>query len=205
MERRDILKMIATATGAAFVGGNAMAWGTKVPATSPQAAGFSDDDLSLMSEIAETIVPRTDTPGAKDAKCAAMMAVFVADCYTPVQQQTFKDGLTKIDQASMKQFDAPFLALSKVQRHELLSALDQQAKAHNAEYGIWGAATQKPSSRDADDTGPVPHYFTLMKQLTLYSFFTSEVGATKVLRYVGIPGKFDGDMPYEKGDRAWAT
>ena len=40
---------------------------------------------------------------------------------------------------------------------------------------------------------------------TLYCFFTSQVGATKVLRYVSIPGKYDGALPYKKGDKAWAT
>jgi hypothetical protein len=39
----------------------------------------------------------------------------------------------------------------------------------------------------------------------LYTFFTSQVGATKVLRYVAIPGYYNGELPYEKGDKAWAT
>jgi hypothetical protein len=45
----------------------------------------------------------------------------------------------------------------------------------------------------------------LVKQLTLMVFFTSKVGATEVLRYVAVPGRYDGNMPYKKGDRAWAT
>jgi hypothetical protein len=43
-----------------------------------------------------------------------------------------------------------------------------------------------------------------MKELTLLGYFTSEVGATKALRYVPIPGRFDGCIPYKKGDKAWA-
>ena len=49
MDRRDLLKMIAASTGAAFVGSNAMAWGLKVPATDPSKVGLSKDDISLMS------------------------------------------------------------------------------------------------------------------------------------------------------------
>jgi hypothetical protein len=49
------------------------------------------------------------------------------------------------------------------------------------------------------------HYFTMMKQLTLWGFFTSEPGATKALRYVAVPGKYEGCIPYKKGDKAWAT
>jgi Gluconate 2-dehydrogenase subunit 3 len=49
------------------------------------------------------------------------------------------------------------------------------------------------------------HYFRMMKELTLTGFFTSEAGATKALRYDAVPGKYDGCLPYKKGDRAFAT
>ena len=44
----------------------------------------------------------------------------------------------------------------------------------------------------------------MMKELTLLGYFTSEVGATKALRYLPVPGRYDGNVPYKKGDRAWA-
>jgi hypothetical protein len=43
-----------------------------------------------------------------------------------------------------------------------------------------------------------------MKQLTMLGYFTSEVGSTQALRYVPVPGKYEGCIPYKKGDRAWA-
>ena len=45
----------------------------------------------------------------------------------------------------------------------------------------------------------------MMKELTLTGFFTSEVGATKAVRYVAVPGRYEGSIPYKKGDKAWAT
>jgi len=51
---------------------------------------------------------------------------------------------------------------------------------------------------------PPPHWFTLFKQITLTGFFNSEMGCTQALRYVKIPGRYDGDLPYKKGDRAFA-
>ncbi len=48
------------------------------------------------------------------------------------------------------------------------------------------------------------HYFTLLKSLVLLSYFTAKDGATKTLRYLPIPGKFDGDYPFEQGDKSWA-
>jgi hypothetical protein len=45
----------------------------------------------------------------------------------------------------------------------------------------------------------------MMKQLTLFGFFTSKEGATQALRYIAVPGHYDGAYPYKKGDKAWAT
>lgn len=183
MDRRDVLKMIAAATGMAMIGGELWAAGLK--SADASTALFSQDDIAFMDEIAETILPKTATPGAKDAACGAMMAVMVADCYELKYQTVFFDGLRTIKALAKQQFDKGFMQLSKAQRHELLSALDQQAKQAAA--------------------NPLPHFFILIKQLTLMVFFTSKVAATEVLRYVAIPGRYDGNLPYKKGDRAWAT
>ncbi len=50
-----------------------------------------------------------------------------------------------------------------------------------------------------------PHYFTMLKQLSIFTFFTSQVGANEALQYVAVPGRYDGDMPYVPGTPAWAT
>jgi hypothetical protein len=42
-----------------------------------------------------------------------------------------------------------------------------------------------------------------MKELTVLGYFTSEIGASQALRYVEVPGSFNGNVPYKKGDRAW--
>ncbi|MGH2553929.1 MAG: gluconate 2-dehydrogenase subunit 3 family protein [Chitinophagaceae bacterium] len=48
------------------------------------------------------------------------------------------------------------------------------------------------------------HYFTMMKHLTLWGYFTSETGCREALRYNPVPGRYEGCVPYNKGDRAWA-
>ena len=48
-----------------------------------------------------------------------------------------------------------------------------------------------------------PHYFRIMKELTMVGYFSSEIGCTQELRYVEIPGAYRGDVPYVKGEKAW--
>lgn len=183
MDRRDLLKMIAAATGMAMVGGDL--WAADLKSADAGKVLFTQSDIAFLDEIAETILPKTTTPGAKDAACGATMAVMVADCYDLKSQTVFFEGLKTLKALSKQKFGKDFMQLTASQRHELLSTLDQQAKQA-------GASSE-------------PHYFTLLKQLTLFVFFTSKVGANEVLRYVAVPGRYDGNMPYKKGDRAWAT
>lgn len=185
MNRRDLLKMITAATGTAMVGGSALLSGCVNVATEPDRS-FSEADVALLDEVAETIIPRTDTPGAKDAQVGQLMKVMVRDTYTQEEQEIFHSGLPKINAASQQAYGEHFIALTAEQRHSLVSALDKEAKEYNLNH-------------------PDKHYFTMIKQLTLFGFFTSEVAAKNVLRYIAIPGRYDPCLPYEDGDRAWAT
>jgi len=190
MERRDLLKMILAATGAAMVGLPALAHG-QAPAEGAKNA-FSAAEVGTLDEIAETILPRTGTPGAKDAGVGLFMAQFVTDCYTARQQAAFRAGLVDID----KRAGGRFVSLTPQARTELLRALDAEARKHAVETTDTGTAKMADA---------VPHYFTMIKQLAIFSFFTSKVAATDVLRYVAVPGRYDGDMAYAPGTPAWAT
>ena len=188
MNRREALSRVAVIMGGTIIGAEFFLSGCKSGARS---AGlpFSPETIALLDEIAETILPATTTPGAKEAKVGAFMAIMVQDCYDAANQKIFIEGIAKLDEACQKAHNTDFMSASAEQRTSLLTAIDQEAK----EY--------KKAKKKEDPE----HYFTLMKQLTLTGFFTSEVGATKALRYIAVPGKYEGSVPYKKGDKAWAT
>ncbi|MFL0348717.1 gluconate 2-dehydrogenase subunit 3 family protein [Stenotrophomonas lactitubi] len=190
MDRRELLKMIVAATGAAMVGLPALAQGqAQAAGTKPH---FSDADVGTLDEIAETILPRTKTPGAKDAGAGAFMATFVSDCYTARQQATFRAGLADID----KRAGGRFVSLAPQARTELLRTLDAEARKRAVDVTETGTAEEGEA---------MPHYFTMIKQLAIFGFFTSKVGATEVLQYVAVPGRYDGALAYVPGTPAWGT
>ena len=188
MDRRELLKMIAVVTGSAFIGGEFLLSGCKANDSKLGAAAFSEEDLMFLDEVGETILPKTKSPGAKDAAVAAQMKIMVDDCYTKENQQVFHEGIKKLDDACQKAHNTSFLKATPEQRTSLLVTLDKEAKEFEK--------TKKKEEAS--------HYFTMMKQLTLFTFFTSKPGATQALRHIPVPGKYDGDYPYKKGDRAWA-
>jgi len=190
MNRRDALSRVALLLGGTVIGGEFFLSGcTSSDKKIGQSVNFTADDIAYLDEVAETILPATDTPGAKEAKVGTFMTVMVKDCYDEKNQKIFLEGMNKLNEASKKKFNGNgFMKITPEQRKELLTEIDKEQK----EY-----AKNKKKEEEA-------HYFSQMKQLTLLGYFTSEPGATKALRYVAVPGRYDACIPYKKGDKAWA-
>jgi hypothetical protein len=187
MNRREALSSVALLLGGTILGAEAFLSGCKTKTDA--GASFTPDNIAFLDEVAETILPTTSTPGAKAAKVGDFMAVMVRDCYEEKDQKVFMDGIKQLDEASKKKSGKTFMEATPTERHDLLVALDAEVKDY-----------QKNKKKDDSN-----HYFRMMKELTLLGYFTSEIGATKALRYVAVPGKYEGCIPYNKGDKAWAT
>ena len=95
------------------------------------------------------------------------------------------------------------------ERKDFLVSLDKEAKAHQTRKSEMEKQQQEIQQKEQTDKGekdPVkdelkPHYFTMMKQLTLWGYFTSKEGIMQALRYVPVPGKYQGCIDYKKGDK----
>lgn len=186
--REAIRRVTALLGGVAFVGGSGLLEASErlLPRAAVTRRGvgpFTPQDVALLDEVAETILPETKTPGAKAAQTGAFMALMVTDSYSERDQAVFRDGMEKLKAAS-------FMALTPAQRLALLEQLDREQKAYM-------------DARRGND--PPAHFFRMMKELTLLGYFTSEIGCTQAQRYVEAPGSFDPCVPYTPGDPAWAA
>jgi outer membrane murein-binding lipoprotein Lpp len=198
MNRRDALARVALLMGGAVIGADYFLTGcssdkgktqTKDGESASDFKALDTKQQAYLDEVGDTILPTTKTPGAKAARVGSFMAVMVRDCYKPADQEIFTKGLGQLEEASQKLNGKGFMESTPAQRTALLTALDTEQKNY--------AKTKTPEQPN--------HYFRMMKELTLLGYFTSEVGATQALRYLPVPGKYVGDYPYKKGDRAWAT
>lgn len=187
LNRREAVARLALLMGGAVIIGSESYLRGQPVANKTLANDFTAEDIALLDEIGDTIIPATTTPGAKATNIGAFMVMMVNECYDDVHHAVFKEGLTQIDAASQAKFGRDFLAAAPEQRTALLNELDAEQKQHQ-------------STRAAGE--PV-HYFRMMKQLTVLGYFTSEIGSSQTLRFSEVPGSFDGNAPYTKGDRAW--
>jgi Gluconate 2-dehydrogenase subunit 3 len=191
MNRREALSSVALLLGGTIIGAEMFLSGCTNENKKIGTLGldFSPEDTSFLDEVGETIIPATDTPGAKEAKIGDFMHTIVRDCYNKQDQDIFIAGMSKLNDASKTMNGKYFLESTPDERKKLLTALDKEQKEYTA------------SKKPADPA----HYFRMMKELTVWGYFTSEPGATKALRYVAVPGRYEGCIPYKKGDKAWAT
>ncbi|MGI8498856.1 MAG: gluconate 2-dehydrogenase subunit 3 family protein [Gemmatimonadaceae bacterium] len=192
IDRREAIRRVsALLGGAALVGGSALWTGChseRAPASRSDTT-FAPHDVAFLDEIAETILPETKTPGARAAQVGAFIALMVTDCYEPRDQQIFRQGMQKLDEASRKAHNASFMKATPEARLALLESLDREQKTY-----------MDAKKRDAPS-----HYFRMMKELTLLGYFTSAIGMTKAQRYLESPGRFEPCVPYEPGEVSWAS
>ena len=216
MKRREAVQYISLLLGGTIIGSNYFLEGCK--SKTGVSMIFTPEDIAFLDEVADTILPPTKTPGAKAAKVGQFMTVMVNDCYEAADQKIFHEGMNKLDEASNKKSGKSFIESSPQQRKDLLIELDKELKAYKKKTDDYFDSLsdekkhEMASQKDRDGIDQKTekmreypnYYFTMMKELTLLGYFTSEIGCTQARRYVETPGKFEGCIPYTKGDKAWA-
>jgi len=222
IHRREAIRRVGLMLGGVtFVGGSALltACERQRPTTNNTSIGeFTPQDIAFLDEVAETMLPETKTPGAKAAKTGAFMALMVTDTYEPKDQQIFREGMIKLNDACREANGVGFMTATPQQRLALLEQLDREQKTYtdardaarresraSAEEHLPDQRQEAAPGTPTTITADAPaHYFRMMKELALLGYFTSEIGYTQAQRYVESPGRFDPCVPYTPGEKAWA-
>lgn len=193
MDRREALRKTALLMGAA-VSASALTGilqGCKAtPELTYTPQFFTEDQARIVMEVAEIIIPKTDTPGAKDTGVPGFIDLMLKDCYKKEDQDRFIAGLTSFDEEAKKAYGDSFIYCKPEQQVELVTKVHAAALAE--------AKENKEAKRP---------FILMAKELTLLGFFTSEPGATQVLQYIAVPGSYKGCIPLaEAGNgKTWAT
>lgn len=147
----------------------------KAPVRSGPLGPFTALQNETVLTVAEHILPRTETPGARDARVNEFIAVIVAEWYDEAERARFLAGLDDLDGPARSRFGTAFLATPAPQQAGMLEAMDAEA------------ARRREAKEETDDL-----FWPMMKSLTLYGYFTSRLVMTDVRRTPIIPGRFDG-------------
>jgi hypothetical protein len=195
MNRREVLARVALVTGGSLASSFAQAAlrGTFLHMPPPQSA-FSDEQRRMVALLAELIIPRTETPGAIDAGVPVFIDQIVSSWYTPVERGIFIEGLASLDSFCTDAWGRRFLACDLERQIQALAHADESARQYK----------QKPASRIREAPDEHSPFFYKLKLLTVLGYYTSEVGATQELSYNPVPGRYDGDVDFDKVGRQWS-
>ena len=175
MERRDLLRALASAAALSFLPSErALAAWTRVATGLSPTNGLDEAQMALVRAVADTILPRTDTPSATDVGVHQFVNVIVSEYATNDERTAFLAGLDAIDARARSESSAPVAGLSSDARGKLIEALET-------------------GPRDAD---PARTYWRL-KGLVVHGYFTSEPVMKDVLQTVVMPGRFEGAAPVQ--------
>lgn len=159
---------------------------------SPALAKLDEHQL-LIDELAELIIPETDTPGAKKAGVGRFITTMIRDCTARQAQNNFIDGVEDLAGYAQHHFGKPFLQCSAGEKQRIMQHFEDKGKPYK---GIAG----KVESKFLGDP-----FFITLKKYTVMGYCTSRQGATSALRYDYIPGSYQAIIPLQPGEKSWAT
>jgi hypothetical protein len=170
MNRRAALQNLATAAGGLLV---LPAWanGWNKASVMSVGPGFTAGQEVLLAEIVETIIPTTDTPGAKELHVHTFIQKMIRDCYEQDVQHNMIKGISTVEELSKQMFGQQFVACPASQRMEILSRLER--------------------SEDAQQKS----FYSLIKELTIQGYMSSEYVMVNHANYQMAPGHYYGCVP----------
>lgn len=169
MERRVALRNMALAMGAMA---NLPAWASGWNKAAIAKAGLlSADQSKNLTAIVETIIPKTDTPGAGELGVGGFVEKMVKDCYDTKVQANLASGISNLDEQSIQRFGKSFAEVTKAQRLTLLQEVEKSA--------------------DKDQKA----FFGLVKNLTIQGYMSSEYVMTNITHYELVPARYHGCVP----------
>jgi hypothetical protein len=186
MDRREVLKLSGIVLGYSLAGGLTIAGiqGCNRDNKSDWTPESLDaSQAELLAEVCDTIIPASDTPGAKDALCHRYIDELITNFYSKEDRDQFIKDLKIFDDYSIRKYSKAFVALIPAERESVLNMIvDDISKEHE---------------KNKLKKGVKKHVFTAIKEATIAGYFTSEAGAKGGLgSFIPVPGPYKGCIDY---------
>lgn len=180
ISRRTALKQFLVVAGGVMLLPSCMQQAGSKAAMPLKHLKISAGQEQLLAELAETLLPATNTPGAKELKLPEFTLRMLDDCHSPEDQKSFAEGLQAFEQYSKQQQQQEFTQLTPAQRTALLNTLE--------------------AGKDIPEA--VSKFYKKVKGLTIQGYLGSQHYLTKVQVYELVPGRYRGCVPLPQAANA---
>ena len=179
MDRRELLKIMALTLGGSVALPESVFAQLAEPLDPAKLKFFSSAQRELVTAIAETIIPKTDTPGASEAGVAGWIELLVQDCLPAADQKIILEGLAEVETQAAGQFQKAYAKLTVAEQIQLLTAMENAAKQANDNKA----------------------FIRQFKELTKFTYVNSEVGGTQAFDFSLVPGRWDPAADFKPGQK----
>jgi len=190
MKRRKAIGSILLAGGVTVVGFGGYEW---YSLTKNPDKNYLLTKKSLLAELAETIIPATDSPGAKEAGAVEFMLPMLNECTDNKTLNRFIRGLQDLEKYTQAAYHREFSDCSQEEKLAILQWAEQKSKPSNS---LLDKLKSKFTGRS---------FFDMLKTYTLYGYCISEKGASLGMHYIAVPGRYISCVPLEPNQTSWAT
>jgi hypothetical protein len=194
MDRRTVLKNLALVIGGAVLLPSCMHDdGTSY--VQLKHIQLDAGQQGLIADMCETIIPKTNTPGARDLNLPAFVLKMIDDCYGKKDQQAFLTGLGKFSEMVKAKYNSSFGDLAAKDREAVLTGIENSNKP---KAGAAKAPVRRPGPQKKLDADPLTAFYWGVKQQTIFAYTTSQYFMTKLIFYDMIPGRYNVHYPVSK-------
>ncbi len=193
MNRRDALKQTALLLGYAVSASTVAAVmnGCKAEPNASDLGNWEPKFLSkdmgrFIAEVGETIIPRTDKPGAIDAGVHSFIDQMLLNTVPAEEQEMYRSAVKSLADNCAEQMGKSFVDCNGEERKRFLEGVE------------------KAANDASDENDPMAQVWFPLKEAVLTGYFTSEVGMKEALVYDPIPGDYLGCIPLSDVGGTWA-
>lgn len=196
MNRRDALRKTGLLAGSAVAAPSLLSLFqacSQTPRLNWTPIFLDENQASFISSFVDTLLPKTETPGALDVKTDIFLDLVYAKTYSPEGQAKVKADIDQFNADCKVKYGKVFAELSSEDKTACLK--DHEAKTATFNRGVWGTAVgeQKPVG-----------FYRQLKFQVLWAYFSSEEIGKNVLNYDPIPGEYLGCIPVADVGKVWS-
>jgi hypothetical protein len=140
----------------------------------PAPRALNSGQTQMIALIADTILPRSDTPGAIDVGVPVWIDLVLVEYFSDARRAAFLADLSAIDQLAVSTSGASLTGLKHQDLMTVMSSLDAAT----------GSKNLTPAQRG----------YVKLKELVIHGYFTSKPVQQDLLKVVIVPGRFDADV-----------
>lgn len=193
MNRRKYLKSLLALTSLGIGSFSMFKWLGPTKPSRPITFPDWTKKALILTELAEIIIPKTDTPGAKEAGVGNYIISVMSNCYDQQQQRNFLSGLGDLEEYAESEYGMTFLESDSSTRQAIVahfssSLIESSTLMMKVKNKFFGKS-----------------FFFTLRELTVEGYCMSHIGSTQALSYDPVPGVYQPCIPLSSHPKSWAT